>query len=348
MDESRGIHTYKEIMSQGSTWKASLANVSTKISKVEDWLKRPWKEALFIGCGSTHYLSLSAASCWQSLTGIPARGLPSSEIWLFPDLYLSASPPLLVAVSRSGETTETLRAIDVVNRRYKKDWMVISCYPQSKMAVGSPNTLFTTGAEEKSVAQTRSFTSMLLMAQYAVIIAAGGHNNLKELESLPTAFDRLVSTYESLAQKLAHQKNLRHFVFLGSGINYGIACEAMLKAKEMSLTYSEAYHFLEFRHGPKSIVTPETMVIGLVSEAARAEENKVLSEMGHLGATVLAISESGEALSADHVVELKSGVSDATRGVLYLPVIQLLAYYRALENGLNPDQPTNLESVVFL
>lgn len=348
MSESRGAYSYREIMSQGAAWRASIDHASPQVSSYKDWLRAPRRETLFIGCGSTYYLSLAAAARWQSITGTPARGVPSSEIWLFPQVQFSDEPPLLIAVSRSGETSETLRAIDVYNERFHSPWMAITCYPQSKMALASPHTLLTTGAEEQSIAQTRSFSSMLLMAQFAAYVAAGDQKRLEELRLLPLAFDRLVSHYEPLAHSLASDMNLKHFVFLGSGYHYGLACEAMLKAKEMSLTVSEAFHFLEFRHGPKSVVTPQTLVVGLLSEPAGAEENKVLAEMRALGARVVAIAETDDGVSADHVVEVKSGANDLARGILYLPFLQLLAYHRSMQNGLNPDQPTNLDAVVFL
>jgi glucosamine--fructose-6-phosphate aminotransferase (isomerizing) len=122
----------------------------------------------------------------------------------------------------------------------------------------------------------------------------------------------------------------------------------MLKMKEMSLSPSEAFHFLEFRHGPKSVVAPGTLVIGLLSDAAYIEEIKVLAEMRALGAKVLALVENNEDLPADYVVELHSGVRELHRSVLFLPVLQLLAFYRSVEKGLDPDRPNNLDAVVRL
>jgi glutamine---fructose-6-phosphate transaminase (isomerizing) len=132
------------------------------------------------------------------------------------------------------------------------------------------------------------------------------------------------------------------FYFLGSGILYGLACEVNLKMKEMTLTHSEPFHFLEFRHGPMSMVGASSMVIGLLSEKNQMQEQTVLDEMRHLGSATLALAEK----NAD--ITLASGLEEAARGVLYLPVLQLMAYYRSLAKGLNPDAPTNLNAVVRL
>ena len=119
----------------------------------------------------------------------------------------------------------------------------------------------------------------------------------------------------------------QHFVFLGSGLNYGLASEVMLKMKEMSISVSEVFHFMEFRHGPMSMITPNSLVIGLISDTGREEELKVLKDMKQLGATTMALVENAKGIDVDHVIELGSKISELSRGALYLPVLQLIAFY---------------------
>jgi len=162
---------------------------------------------------------------------------------------------LLVAVSRSGMTTETLRAVEVYQEKRAGDGLAITCASDSLLATKFPHVLVASGADELSVAQTRSFTTMYVLSQTVAVLTAGSDEHIEEIRSLPNCGRRLISEYEPLARSLADNPRLDHFVFLGSAHNYGLACEAMLKMKEMSLSCSEAYHFLEFRHGPKSVVT---------------------------------------------------------------------------------------------
>jgi glucosamine--fructose-6-phosphate aminotransferase (isomerizing) len=125
----------------------------------------------------------------------------------------------------------------------------------------------------------------------------------------------------------------------------------MLKTKEMSLSYAEAYYPLEFRHGPMSMVNGHTLVVGFLSDTALMEELRVLEDMHGLGARTLALVEDGSAFAdwqPDHVVELRSGLDEWERGPLYLPVLQRLAHHRAVAKGLDPDRPTNLKAVVEL
>jgi len=120
--------------------------------------------------------------------------------------------------------------------------------------------------------------------------------------------------------------------------------------KEMSLSVSEAFHFMEFRHGPMSMVNSKTLVVGLLSDSASSYELAVLKEMQALGAQTLLLTDkvTTEVLPADYLVCFESGLPESSRAALYMPVLQLLAYYRALHNGQNPDVPTNLNAVVVL
>ena len=346
--------TYQEIMSQGEVWAATLNSVKAQFPQIADFagrtrpVSRPGPQALFTGCGSTYYLSLSAAHLWSRLVGMPSRALPASEIWLFPEYTLPRQPTLLVTVSRSGETTETVKALDVFLQRLSGEALAVTCYPESTLARQANRLLVAQAAQEQSIAQTRSFSSMFLLILAAACRAGERMDILDQMSSLPKVFERLVAAYHPLAKGLAENPKYERIIYLGSGVNYGLACEAMLKMKEMSLAPAEAFHFMEFRHGPKSVVTPGTLIVGLVSETAREQEALVLAEMRDLGATTLAIAELGAGISADYLVQLRSGLDDLANRILVLPVLQLMAYYRALSRGLDPDRPTNLDAVVKL
>ena len=348
METNRGADTYQEILSQGETWAKTLAAAGRQTAPILEWLRKPRSDTYFIGCGSTYYLSQAAAFHWRVATGGRAIALPSSELWLNPSAYLPGESSLLVCVSRSAETSETVHALETYQKMERGDSLVVTCYGDRQLAQMADQKLVAQDAQERSVAQTRSFTSMFLLTQAAAGVAAEDRDYLSDLEAVPAAFGPLIENYESLARQLAEDARLERFIFLGSGLTYGLANEAMLKMKEMSLSPSEAFHFLEFRHGPKSVVDEQTLIVGLLNEHALQQEAAVLSEMQELGATILAISEDETGLDFEHLVELRSGVGELARGVLTLPILQLLAYYRSMHKGLNPDQPKNLDAVVKL
>jgi glucosamine--fructose-6-phosphate aminotransferase (isomerizing) len=288
---------------------------------------------------------------FQEHVGVSARAYPASEIALLPDLVLKADrDPLLIAVSRSGETTETLEAIRIFRERTGNPVIAVTCDSGSALARQADLTLDIDEAREQSVAQTRSFTSMLLVLQ-GVAALLGGSGNLDDLTLLPQELTDQFNAYASLARELGEHPEIRQFFFLGSGALYGIANEAMLKLKEMSLSPSEAFHVLEFRHGPMSMVDEDTLVVALISDQARRQELSVLRHMRKRGARILAVAEHVDDLEKDdrtYRVQLPPGLPRWTRPVLYLPFLQLMAFHRALFRKQNPDQPANLEFVISL
>lgn len=348
----RGKHTLREILSQPAAWERSLQAYDSRASQVESlWRREQVDQVLFIGCGSTHYLSMAAAALFQALNAVPSRAQPASELLLHPEsVVLPGKNTLLVAISRSGETTETLRATAYFREKMGGPMLVITCDENSALAKLADLALVAEGAQEESVAQTRSFTSMTLLA-VALAAHLSERVSMDALPSLPEQGQRLINSHHRLAQELGEQSGLERFFFLGSGELYGIACEAMLKMKEMSLSHSEAYHPLEFRHGPMSMVNKSSLTIGLLSDAARGHELAVLEQMRTLGAQVLILASEGQDLpkgKGAHAVRLPSELPQWARIPLYLPVLQLMAYYRAMGRGLDPDRPTHLDAVVRL
>jgi len=344
-------HTWQEILSQPQVWGATLEAFAAGRAALEGFLDQAdFDQILVVGCGSTHYLAHTAAATLTHCGGVPARALPASELWLFPGI-VSASETLLLAVSRSGTTTETLEAVDRFREVTAGPVMAVTCYPQRTLAQQADFALVAPDAQEQSIAQTRSFTSMLLLAQALAAVLGRDEGMLERLRRLPSALENVVDRLGDLPQRLGEDQTIERLFFLGGGPLYGLACEAMLKTKEMSLSYAEAYYPLEFRHGPMSMVDGHTLVLGFLSDTGLAEELRVLQDMQGLGARTLALVEDGSAFAdwqPDHIVELRSGLGEWERGLLYLPALQRLAYHRAVAKGLDPDRPTHLKAVVEL
>lgn len=330
-------HTYKEIKSQTDAWAQALE--ITRALSLPDAEK--YDQVIFTGCGSTYYLSLSAAAMYQELTGRAARAVPGGELLLNSQVVLTNQKSLLVAISRSGTTTETVRAVEKFKKENHGDVIVISNYDEVLSRLADVNIVIDKG-QEKSVAQTRSFASMYVAATVMCARMAGRDDLVQAMGRLPEIGNWVIGNYESLAKEIGENLSYDRFYFLGSGIRYGLACEANLKMKEMTLTHSEPFHSLEFRHGPMSMVNENAVVVGMLSDVNRVYEAKVLSEMKMLGGRVASLGES------DADVSFKSQIPEQVRGVLYLPVLQLMAFYRSVAKGLNPDRPANLTAVVKL
>jgi glucosamine--fructose-6-phosphate aminotransferase (isomerizing) len=334
--------TYDEIITQTKAWMEAVRVVSADADKIKELDLNSYRQAIFIGCGSTYYLSLSAASIFQSMTGVPARALPSSEILFFPESVYPEGKILLVAISRSGKTSETLRAVKDFKANHHGDVIVITNYSDSLLFALGDIRISINAGQEVSVAQTRSFASMLVAATTLSSILGHQKRFDQYTDVLKKAGNKLIDNHRDLAEKHGMDHNINQVFFLGSGFRYGLASEASLKLKEMSQTVTEAFHFFEFRHGPISMVDSNTLVIGLMSKNAFDHEMGVIKDVLELGAHSITIGEE----RAD--IKFNSGLPESAQAVLYLPFLQLLAYYRAVGFDKNPDKPRNLTAVVEL
>lgn len=340
-----GQNTLREIMSQPDVWGKALTAFDPQDRPLQSWLESgAFKHVIVTGCGSTYYLALTAARLLRR-SSVNAIACPASELLLHSEsICIPSQRHLLLSVSRSGLTSETTRAQQHFKAKAQGPALAVTCDSGSPLASASDLAIAIDAAQEESVAQTRSFSSMAVALQQ-LVAAVAGHDHSASRQ-LPAFCRQLLERYGDLARSLGENSAIKKFFFLGSGALYGIACEAMLKMKEMSLSYSEAYHTLEFRHGPMSMAGADSLVIGLISPKAARQEIRLLHEMAAMGSRVLAI---GSAPSQfPNQVKLPAELPAWCAPVLYLPVLQLLAYHRAIFNGCDPDQPKRLSAVVSL
>ncbi|WP_457750998.1 SIS domain-containing protein [Thermococcus sp.] len=289
-------------------------------------------EILFTGCGSSHFLSQLLAMATTHLGG---RGvaLPCSEILYSRKYYPVGNPGMLVAISRSGETTEALKALDAL----EVPKLGIAAY-DSNLLTKSDYTLLVDTPEE-SVVMTHSFPAFLFAFQQLLNhyfeTPLYDPKNLSELS-------REVLANEEYIKGIVEEFDFRNVIFLGSGILYPVALEASLKMKEMAIFWSEAYPTFEVRHGFKSVADEGTLVVLLIDGPFDWHE-KLTKEFKGQGARVLTVGK--ENTGADYFVKIPElTLPEGT--ALYLPVIQLLSYYKAVKRGFNPDNPRFLSKVV--
>ncbi|NJE61775.1 glucosamine-6-phosphate deaminase [Thermococcus sp. 21S7] len=290
------------------------------------------REIVYTGCGSSHFLSQPLAMATTRLGG---RGFsaPCSELLYSREWYPIGNPELLVAISRSGETTEAIKALDALN----VPRFALTAY-ESTLSREADHALIVP-AHEESVVMTHSFTAFYFAFLQLLLRSYGRETYDAELVSELT---KEVLRSEDYIREIVSGFDFRNVIFLGSGILHPVALEAMLKMKEMALFWSEAYQTFEVRHGFKSIADDGTLVVLLVDEPFEWHE-KLTEEFQDQGAKVLTVGRRDT--GADYFIEVP-GLSPPANVVLYLPVIQLLAYYKAVGRGLNPDRPRFLSKVV--
>jgi glucosamine--fructose-6-phosphate aminotransferase (isomerizing) len=278
-------------------------------------------------------------------TGSTARAFPASEILINPEMAFSQrseGQKILFAVSRSGSTSETIKAVEEFKRKGLGKVVAVTNYGEEPLAGLADLAFVIPNGQEQSVTQTRSFSSMYVCINALCLVVAYEDTQIQSMAALPCIFRTLLAVADQIVKPIGEDLTLERFYFLGNGPRYGLASEVSLKMKEMTLSHSEPFHFLEFRHGPISMVNKNTLVIGLLSQNGVELEQKVLEDIKKLGGRVFTLSESNANIS------FRSGLDEAARNVLYLPALQLMAYFRSLAKGLNPDRPQNLETVVKL
>ncbi|QDA31488.1 SIS domain-containing protein [Thermococcus indicus] len=290
------------------------------------------REIVYTGCGSSHFLAKPLAMATTRLGG---RGFsaPCSELLYSREWYPIGNPELLVAISRSGETTEAVKALEALD----VPRFALTAY-ESALSRKADYALIVP-AHEESVVMTHSFPAFYFAYLQLLLSSFGKETHNAELVSSLTGE---VLESEDYIRELVEGFDFRNVIFLGSGILYPVALEAMLKMKEMALFWSEAYPTFEVRHGFKSIADEGTLVVLLVDEPFNWHE-KLTREFQGQKARVLTVGRRDT--GADYFMEVPE-VDKLVSPALYLPVVQLLAYYKAVSRGLNPDNPRFLSKVV--
>ncbi|ASJ09179.1 glucosamine-fructose-6-phosphate aminotransferase [Thermococcus siculi] len=290
------------------------------------------REVVYTGCGSSHFLSQPLAMATTRLGG---RGvsLPCSELLYSREFYPIGNPELLVAISRSGETTEAVNALKSAG----VPKFALTAY-ESTLSREADYSLIVP-AHEESVVMTHSFTAFYF-AYLQLLLESFGRETF-DAEKTAGLTKEMIRN-ESYIREIVENFDFRNVIFLGSGILYPIALEAMLKMKEMAIFWSEAYPTFEVRHGFKSIADEGTLVV-LLADKPFDWHDKLTEEFRGQGARVLTVGRRNT--GADYFIETPE-VDELLTPVLHLPVIQLLAYYKAVSLGLNPDRPRFLSKVV--
>lgn len=348
-----GAHTLAEILSQPRCWsdcfraldeKDQLGEVHGRFASGADWL--------FVGCGSSYYIAQAAAASWTYLTGSRARAVPASDLLLFPRLILSSSAPCQpVLISRSGHTSEILKAAEYLELKENIRTLAISCATHQPLEEISTATLYLLPADEQSTVMTRSFTSMLLGLQSLAAVFGKQITFADALRKLPSLSQAVLDHLQPRIQQYVQSHDFAHYVFLGQGPFYGVANESMLKVKEMSCSYVQCFHTLEFRHGPKAIVSNDTLAIFLLSDSGSEAEREVLEEVKGLGGVTLVVTNAANGAiqrAADFLVELHLDLPEYARLAAYVLPGQLLGFFTGLKKGFDPDRPRNLSRVVIL
>ncbi len=305
-----------------------------------------------VGCGSAYHAGLMGKHALEKLARIPTAVHIASEFRY--DRPILRKEDLVIAVSQSGETADTLAAARLA-REHNVSVLAIVNVRGSSLERLADHTLYTLAGPEIAVATTKAYLCQVCLLQLFAVKLADKKLTMQEYKDMMVAFEALPAQIQSAlsfqhdAKKLAlDYKDAQHIFFMGRGQDAFLAMESSLKLKEISYIHSESYAAGELKHGTISLITPKTPVIALMTDRERLSKTvSNLKEVGARGAPVTAVTYEDVATAsfAQRKIVLDS-CSALTSPLLAAVKLQLLAYYVALEKGCDIDRPRNLAKSV--
>jgi glucosamine--fructose-6-phosphate aminotransferase (isomerizing) len=306
--------------------------------------------ALILACGTSFHAGLVARYWLESIAGLPCSVEIASEY-----RYRDSVPnprALVVVISQSGETADTLAALHHAQSLGQPRSLAICNVAESALTRSAALKFLTRAGPEIGVASTKAFTSQLTaLLLLALSVAKARGRNLDEkrilLQRLPEALANALRTEPEMAAWAAKFAQCEHALFLGRGVHYPIAMEGALKLKEISYIHAEAYAAGELKHGPLALVDAKMPVVAIAPRDALLDKLKSnLQEVRARGGELYVLAnESFEETEGVHVVRMHDAPGILSPIVSTVP-LQLLAYHAALHRGNDVDKPRNLAKSV--
>ena len=308
-----------------------------------------------VACGSAYHTGVVTQYVMEDLARVPVRVEVASEFrYRKPILDKNG---LVIVVSQSGETADTLAALREAKNQGVKTLGIVNVVGSS-IAREADSVFYTLAGPEISVATTKAYSAQLiagyiLSIQFAKVlgqITDGQYANyIAELNTIPEKIEKIIEDKERLQWFASKQINAKDIFFIGRGIDYAISLEGSLKLKEISYIHSEAYAAGELKHGTISLIEDETLVIGLLTQDDLYE--KTISNMVECksrGAYLMGVTTFGN-YAIEDAVEFATYIpkidNHFTASLAVVP-LQLLAYYVSVAKGLDVDKPRNLAKSV--
>jgi len=313
------------------------------------------QEVQIVACGTSFHAGLVAKYWFESVAGLPCHIEVASEFRYRP--HIVKSKTLFVTISQSGETADTLAALQASADIGYAHTLTICNVPESSLVRESEWALMTKAGPEIGVASTKAFTTQLT-ALLLLVIALGKHHKIddkkeieiiKQLEVLPEQVAEVLRLEPEIIKFAKKFSNKHNALFLGRGEQYPVAMEGALKLKEISYIHAEAYPAGELKHGPLALVDDQMPVVAVAPnndllEKLKSNLQEVQARGGELFvfADVHATFEQVDGLEIIRVSEINEIVAP----IIYTVPLQLLAYHVALLKGTDVDQPRNLAKSV--
>ena len=351
----------KEIHEQPKAVKDTLSSVIqgdaidlSAVPLTDEEIKR-YEQIYIVACGSAWHVGMAAQYVLEDLAQVPVRVELASE-FRYRKMPLNKNA-LVIVVSQSGETADTLAALRMAKEK-GLDTMAVVNVVGSSIAREADKVFYTLAGPEISVATTKAYSAQIA-AMYCVAVQFAKDRGtideekyryyIHELLTLPEKIDKILEDKERIQWFAAKQANAHDVFFVGRGIDYAVCLEGSLKLKEISYIHSEAYAAGELKHGTISLIEPGTLVIGVLTQSELHEKTvSNMLECKSRGAYLMGLTAYGNYSVEDQVdfTVYVPKVDEHFMGSLAVVPLQLLGYYVSVAKGLDVDKPRNLAKSV--
>jgi glucosamine--fructose-6-phosphate aminotransferase (isomerizing) len=313
------------------------------------------KRLILIGCGTSWHAGLVGEYLFEDFARLPVEVEYASEFrYRNPVLY---SDDLVMAISQSGETADTLAAMDLAKRKSATVFGVCNVVGSSIPRLSDAGA-YTHAGPEIGVASTKAFTSQVTVLTLLALGIAKARKTMSNaeiskvmtaLEAIPEKIEKALLLNDEIVKLAETYKDSRNFLYLGRGYNFPVALEGALKLKEISYIHAEGYPAAEMKHGPIALIDADMPVVVIATNSEHYE--KVVSNIQEVkarkGKVIAVVTEGNNTLNklVDHVIQVPETMEALSPLVNTIP-LQLLSYHIAVMRGCNVDQPRNLAKSV--
>ncbi|AXV39501.1 glutamine--fructose-6-phosphate transaminase (isomerizing) [Methanobacterium sp. BAmetb5] len=334
----------KEIHEQPDAVQNTLFEVSD-IKKIVSQFPE-FKRVTFVACGTSYHASLVGKYLFEGLLGLPTDVILASEF----EFSEKAIDPhaLVIFISQSGETADTLKALRIANKKAKT--LAIVNVLGSTATREADYVIFTRAGPEIGVAATKTYISQLTCIYLLAACMCQDEELLEELQKIPDCMKAVLSLEEGIKEMAGKYKDAQDFFFIGRGFSYPTALEGALKLKEITYIHGEGYAAGELKHGPLALIDDDVPVVAVVPPGKSHDRTlSNVQEVKARGARVIGLgSEDDQVLSseASDMVKFPHQIPELLSPLLYVVPLQLLAYHISVQRGIDPDKPKNLAKCV--
>ena len=339
---------YEEIHSQYVQLRETMSYLKQQRNAIKAFFEEKG-DVVFVACGSSYWLSLSAKSTMKLKTGRNSYAIKAGDVLLGEKEYEGRfTNPTFICPSRSGSTSEVLEAIKLLKKYYPNAKLLsLVEYQDSPLEKISDLCLSLSWANEKSVCQTRSF-SCLYLSSVLIAECISGENVLFEeaaryLEKAPEYYEREIPVLRELVEK----NDIQKLICLGSGVQYGVCIEGAYIVIEVAEFASNYFQLFEFRHGPIVLTDKNTAIFLVSSKKSKEYEEKIVGEIRQYTDMVYGVS-TGPMPGTTHTFQLEEDYSDEIAALHFVFCLQSISCRIAVKHGRNPDSPGDLVPFIQL